>query len=195
LTPMAQVGALVWKVVLEKLLAGEVLEIGVIDPALAHLFVGQTKDVLEQHQSDHEAGRNPRPALVAVERSDLLVEVLPIEPAGEFDQFVLHVDDLVEPGPEQIAFRCRVVLLRPHRPLRCSTESLFAPKGNPKKKMQGSRPSSPKTLRSQTRLQQRKRLLLSRLAVVHRQLLSSSPAEAYSCDHVNKTKFQFLKIY
>jgi len=41
--------------------------------------------VLEQHQSDHEAGSNPRPALVAVERSNLPVEMLPIKPAGELD--------------------------------------------------------------------------------------------------------------
>jgi hypothetical protein len=31
--------------VLEELLAGEVLEIGVIDPALAHAFVGQAVNV------------------------------------------------------------------------------------------------------------------------------------------------------
>jgi hypothetical protein len=37
---MAQVGALVRKLVLEELRAGEVLEIRVIDPALAHAFIG-----------------------------------------------------------------------------------------------------------------------------------------------------------
>lgn len=40
LAPMAQAGALVREGVLEKLLAGEVLEIRVIDPALANAFVG-----------------------------------------------------------------------------------------------------------------------------------------------------------
>jgi hypothetical protein len=40
LPPMAEVGALVRKLVPEKLLAGEVLEIRVIDPALTHAFVG-----------------------------------------------------------------------------------------------------------------------------------------------------------
>src|SRR5262249_21813149 len=126
--------------------------------------------VLEQHQPDHEASCNPGPALVAVKRSDLPVEVLPIDPAGERDQLVLHVDDLIEPGPEQIVFPSRLVLFRPHRPLRCSTESLFEPKGNPKMKLQGSRPSSPKTLQSQNRLQPRKRLPVSRLVIVHGQL-------------------------
>src|SRR5215475_13291122 len=146
LTPMAQVGALVREAVLEELLAGEVLKVGVVDPALAHLFIGQAEDVLEKHQSDHEARRNPGPALVAVERSDLLVEVLPIEPAGELDQLMLHVDDLIEPGPEQITFPSRLVLLRPHRPLRCSTESLFAPKGNPKNQIARFRALKPENL-------------------------------------------------
>src|SRR5439155_18413526 len=39
--PMAQVRALVRKLVLEELLSSEVLEIRVIDPALARTFVGQ----------------------------------------------------------------------------------------------------------------------------------------------------------
>src|SRR5689334_1523229 len=146
---MAQVRALMRELVLEELLAGEVLEIGVVDPALAHLFVGQGEDMLEQHQSDHEARRYPGPALVAVERSDLFVEMLPIEPARKLHQLVLHVDDLVEPSPEQVTFRRHQWLLWPHRIPRCSTESLFASKGNPKMKLQDSRPSSLKTLQSQ----------------------------------------------
>ncbi len=39
LAPMAQVGALVGELVLEKLFPSEILEIGIIDPALAHAFV------------------------------------------------------------------------------------------------------------------------------------------------------------
>ena len=54
LAPMAQVRALVRELVLEELLAGEVLEIRIIDPALAHAFVGQPVDVLEQQQPDHK---------------------------------------------------------------------------------------------------------------------------------------------
>jgi len=48
LPPMAQVRALMRERVLEKLLAGEVLEIRVVDPAVAHRFVGQPVNVLEQ---------------------------------------------------------------------------------------------------------------------------------------------------
>jgi len=40
LAPMAQVGALMRELVLKERLAGEVLEIGVVDPALAHPLIG-----------------------------------------------------------------------------------------------------------------------------------------------------------
>ena len=39
-SPMAEVGALVWKGVLEELLTGEVLEVRIVDPALADALVG-----------------------------------------------------------------------------------------------------------------------------------------------------------
>ena len=48
IAPMGEVRALVREDVLEKLLSGEVLEIRVVDPALAHRFIGQTVDVFEQ---------------------------------------------------------------------------------------------------------------------------------------------------
>ena len=75
--------------------------------------------MLEQQKPDHEAGLDPGPTLVAVERRDLAVEPFPIELAGKLHQLMLHVDDLIEPGPEQIARIRRLMLLRPHRPLRC----------------------------------------------------------------------------
>src|SRR6516225_8156227 len=117
---MAQVRALVRKLVLEELLAGEVLEIGVIDPALAHAFVGQTVSVLDQQKPDHEARLDPRPTLLAVEQRDFAVDEVPIDLAGELRQLVLDVDDLVQPGAKQIERSRGLMLLRPHRPLRCS---------------------------------------------------------------------------
>jgi hypothetical protein len=48
LAPMAQVGALVRELMLEELFPSKELEIGVIDPALAHAFVGQPVNLLEQ---------------------------------------------------------------------------------------------------------------------------------------------------
>ena len=112
---MAQVGALVREAVLEELLAGEVLKIGVVDPAFTHLLIGQREDVLEQQKPDHEAGCCGGSALITEERRDLVIKPIPVELAGELHQLMLHVDDLVEPRSEQITFaRCRM-LLRPHR--------------------------------------------------------------------------------
>jgi hypothetical protein len=48
IAPMAQVGTLMWKLMLEELRSGEVLEIRVIHPALAHTFIGQSVNLLEQ---------------------------------------------------------------------------------------------------------------------------------------------------
>src|SRR6476646_4338355 len=120
LAPMAQVRAFVRKLVLEKLLSGEVLEIRIMHPALADTLVGQSVDVLEQQQPDHESGLNSRPAFVAVERRDLAVDPLPFNLACKQHQLVVHVDDLLEPRSEQIARSRRLMLLRPHRSLRCT---------------------------------------------------------------------------
>ncbi len=49
-------------------------------PALADTLVGQSVDVLEQQQPNHEPSLNPRPAFVAVERRDLAVDPLPFDP-------------------------------------------------------------------------------------------------------------------
>jgi hypothetical protein len=92
---MAQVRALVRKLVLEGLLSGEVLEIRVVDPALAHAFVGQTVNALEQQKPDHEPRLDPGPAFVAVERRDLGIDKLPVDLACELHQLVFHIDDLV----------------------------------------------------------------------------------------------------
>jgi len=76
--------------------------------------------VLEQQKPDREAGLDPGPTLVAVERRDLPIDPIPIDLASELRQLVLHVDDLVQPCAEQITRSRRLVLLRPHRPLRRS---------------------------------------------------------------------------
>jgi hypothetical protein len=49
---------------LEELFPGEVLEIRIVDPAIAHLFVGQGEDVLEQQKPDDEAALNAGPTLL-----------------------------------------------------------------------------------------------------------------------------------
>src|SRR5262245_51971487 len=163
LAPMAQVRTLVRESVLEELFAGEELEIRVMDPALAHALIGQPVNVFEQQQPDHEAGLDPRPATLAVERGDLAVDPVPVDLAGKQNQLVLHVDDLVQPRPEQVIRSRRLVLLRPHRPLRCATESWLAAKGNPQTKLQGLAASTFQSLQSQTASNPKNRLPLNRL--------------------------------
>src|SRR6478609_8699354 len=160
---MAQVRALVRESVLEELFAGEKLEIRVLDPALAHPLIGHPVNVLEQQQPDHEAGLDPRPTVLAVKRCDLAVDPVPVDLAGKQNQLVLHVDNLVQPRPEQIVRSSRLVLLRPHRLLRCTTESWSERKGNPKTKLQGSGVSSPQSLQSQMPPNPKNRLPLNRL--------------------------------
>jgi len=86
---MAQVGALVQELVLEELLAAEVLEIRIIDTALGHLFVGKIVDMLEQKKPDDEPGRDPGPALVAIERCDLAIDPVPVDLGAELHQLML----------------------------------------------------------------------------------------------------------
>ncbi len=100
---MAQVRAFVRKLVLEKLFSGKELEIGVIDPALADALIGQSVNLFEQQQPDRKPRRYPRPALVTVERGDLAVDKVPVDLLRQLRQFVLEVDDLVQPRSEQIA--------------------------------------------------------------------------------------------
>src|SRR4029077_5576107 len=121
---------------------------------------------------DHEAGLDPGPALVAVEGRNLAVEPFPIELAGKLHQLMLHVDDLIEPGPgtdrshpsshASSAASCPPMRQRNH----CSSL-----KGIPKMKLQGSGPSTPKSLQPQNRPRPENRLSISRLDVVHGQLL------------------------
>jgi hypothetical protein len=51
-----------------------------------------------------------QPFFVAVERRDLLIDPVPIDLAGELHQIMFHVDNLVQPGSEQIAFTRRLRL-------------------------------------------------------------------------------------
>src|SRR5258705_6214911 len=178
---MAQVRALVREGVLEELFTGKELEIRVVDPALAHPFIGQPVNVLEQQQPDHEAGLDARPAVLAVERRDLAVDPVPIDLASKQNQLVLHVDDLVQPGPEQIVRSRRLVLLRPHRPLRCTTESWPEAKGNPQTKLQGLGFSSSQSLQSQMPPHPKNRLPLNRLEACSRTTTNLCAARLAVC--------------
>jgi len=76
--------------VLEKPLAGEELEIRVMDPALALTLIGQPANVLSTNSSimKRVSIRGGRPRFRG--RCGLAVDSVPIEPAGKQNQFVLH---------------------------------------------------------------------------------------------------------
>src|SRR5260370_418148 len=109
-------------------------------------------------------------------RRDLAVDPVPIDLAGKQNQLVLQVDDLVQPRPEQIVRSRRLVLLRPHRALRCTTESWSAAKGNPQTKLQGFGFSSSQSLQSQRPPHPKNRLPLNRLGACSRTTKARSAA-------------------
>src|SRR5262249_53667293 len=85
---------------------------------------------------------------------------------------VPHVDDLVQPRAEQITRSCRLVLLRPHRSLRCSDRiMLLDSRESRKRKLQASRASDTETLQSQVNKAAQKRRSLSGLEVFHGRLV------------------------
>ncbi|MEO1020036.1 MAG: hypothetical protein AAFY56_20450, partial [Pseudomonadota bacterium] len=71
--------------------------------------------MLAQQRPDHEPALGRLPSLVAKSLSELNVEPDPIDGLGQADQLVAYVDDLVEPGSEQIARTGLLPLSRSHR--------------------------------------------------------------------------------
>ena len=100
--------------VLKEGLTGEVLEIGVVHPALPDALVREPVDLLQQQDRDHEArfGRGPSLGREAIRH--LLVDPVPVDLLGQPDQFMSHVDDLIEPCPKEIARALLVMFLRSH---------------------------------------------------------------------------------
>lgn len=87
--------------------------------------------MFQQQQPNDETALDPRSAFLAVEGCDLAIDPVPVDPGTELHQLVLQIDDLIEPGAKQIAFR-RLRLLGSHRspPVRprnhdCRFEEIF----------------------------------------------------------------------
>ena len=134
--------------VLEAGLAGEVLETGVVPPALPKALVGEPVDLLQQHDRDHEArfARGPSPGREAVRH--LPVDPVPVDLPGQPDRFMSPVDDLIEPCPKEIARALPVMFPRSH-PMTLSVragESHSDRKRNPKS--QGNGAQNPHILQS-----------------------------------------------
>ena len=87
----------------EELLAAEILIIRVLDPPCAHHFVAEIEGVLENGKAGHQLGRKWWAAgAVGVHRAELLFQEAPVDRPRKLRQFVIQVDDLVEPCAEQI---------------------------------------------------------------------------------------------
>ncbi len=99
----------------EELLAAEVLEIGVLQPSFAELFVREVEGVLEEGQAGHEAGGQGRlSGSVAVDGAEVRLEGGPCDLVGELHEGVLEVDDLIEPGAEEVGLSAVAPFLGSH---------------------------------------------------------------------------------
>ena len=70
--------------------------------------------MLQQEHPEHEAHRLRRTALVGKISRQLIVEPDPVDPVGQDDKRVLHVDDLVEAGAEEVVMPRFLLLFRSH---------------------------------------------------------------------------------
>jgi hypothetical protein len=134
---------------LEELLAAEVLEIRVLGPALAQRLVAEVIGVFEDGKPRHQSRRQRRLSrLVAIDGAELLFQKAPVDRARQLHQGVLHVDDRVEPRPEQI-LRAALASLPWLHP--CTSDPAQAKNhrtrfaGIPKRDLQENRAASPKS--------------------------------------------------
>src|SRR6185437_2796135 len=114
--PARQRRAVEGQLVLEELLAAEELVIGVLDPARAQILVGEIVHMLEDRKPRHQSRRQRRmSSLVRIDGAEPPLEKAPVDRPAELRQRVLRVDDLVEPGLEEIVLPAVPPLPGPHR--------------------------------------------------------------------------------
>src|SRR5262249_33841299 len=142
-------------------------------------------------QADHEPRLNRRTAVGAVGRGDLAVDPGPVDLAGELHQLVLHVDDLLEPGPEQIIRLRRLALLGSHpEPSDARSESRAGPAETRQKRNRKIRPPhGPEPCDFKTALNGDFRLTFKRLRDFHGRLTTEGRrGQAYSVPAAHWTR-------
>jgi hypothetical protein len=103
LAPSNERGRVDRRVVLKERLAGEVLVIRVLDPTRDHRLVREPERVLEIEQPRHQPWRGRRPAGGGGEKpGPLVLEELPVDQRRQRHEFMAHVDQVDEPGPEEV---------------------------------------------------------------------------------------------
>ncbi len=115
LRPARHRGAVKGERVAEEFLGAEELEIGVLHPSRTERLVREVVHVLEDGQAGHEAGGQGRAAgILVVDGAELLLEEGPVGDVSEPDEGVLEVDDLIEPGAEEIGLSAVAPFLGSH---------------------------------------------------------------------------------
>ena len=103
LAPSGHRGAVEGSPMLKMRLAAEGLEVRVLQPGRAGLFVRQSLHVLEQVQPGHKARRQPAPTLRLVEmRPESVIKLAPVDQGREPDQLMRRVNDRLQRTAEQI---------------------------------------------------------------------------------------------
>ena len=110
--PVRHARTLVGNLVLEISLAGEILKVRIIDPALKKLFVRQIVNRFQKEHRDHEAGRRGRaPFALHKTRGRTLIKPVPVNLTGQPHQGVRLINELVQGRFEQaIRFLSRAMV-------------------------------------------------------------------------------------
>ncbi len=83
--------------VLEEGLAGEVLEVRVLDPAGEHRLIGEAIGVLQVHQPSDQPRIGSRPSLLSrKEAGPFSLEPVPVDQRGQPDQLMPPIDHVDE---------------------------------------------------------------------------------------------------
>ena len=103
LAPARQRRAVEGQLVPEHMLAAEILEVRILNPARAERFVAQRMHVLEDEQTRHQTDRQRRLAVAGrVNLAQAPVEEAPVDLSGQPHQRMAHVDDPLQHRPEQV---------------------------------------------------------------------------------------------
>src|SRR5262245_28586189 len=168
LAPMAQVRALVRKLVLEELLSGEVLEVWIIDPAFAHAFVGQSVNMLEKKSPITNCvaipGRPPSLYSGAISPSMNSQSILPASCTSSCLMLMIWSSRARNRSADPVisCFFGRIA------PSDAATESCFSIRGNRENEIASFQVSDTETLQSQVNKAAKKRLSLSGLEISSR---------------------------
>jgi len=115
LAPARHAGRLDRHLMLEELLAAEVLPIRVFDPMRHHVFVAQIVLVLQIVQGHHQSRLDAWRALRGmISRSQRQFKGCPVDTKTETNQGMIHVDQLLQFHLEQLALRLLQLSLRAH---------------------------------------------------------------------------------